>query len=326
MAKFPSQRKLVYEASDISKTTMASEGLLNLPKDLSIMNRRGYASTTRKGVPLVYQCQVDWYLHDDLGTGPAAAPGADLQATMKLTGAQNNWVVRNAAVKWHAAREAMFSNAQIKKSQRGAYSHEIRYNYHTADDTSNWLSPIDADGAAFTGGTWDHSDITTDDDDSIALKLVGPSDIPEESGSTGSVLNIAHAYLMSRPTVNSDTNVQMSETPSKFSVLNQLINPTGFRQDVLDDDIIDEARNAQDNPPYELIDVSDSSDLNHDITESVELGRAVAGFGNAYGSALVEIPFGLCDFRAQAHDAAGTDTTFNGLICVTVLDIYEMQG
>lgn len=323
MAKFPSQRKLIYEAGDISKTTMSSEGHINLPKDLSILNRRGYASTTRKGVPLVYQCKVDWYLHDDLGTGPANAPGADLQATMKLVGVQNNWVVRNAAVKWHAAREAMFKHAQVKKGQRGAYSHEIRYNFDSDDDA--WLSPIDGDGAAFTGGTWDHSDITTDDDVTIRLKLVGPSDIDEEQGASGSVLNIAHSYLMSRSTVPSDTNVEMAETPAEYSVLQQLLNPR-YLTDTYKDDVIDEARNAQDNPPYELIDVSDFGDLNHDITESVELGRAVAGFGNAYGSAIVEIPFGLCDLRAQAHDAASTNTTFNGLVCVEVLAIYEMQG
>ena len=323
MAKFPSQRKLVYETDDISESTMASEGYINLPKDLSVLNRRGYASTTRKGVPLVYQCKVDWYLQDDLGTGPTTAYGADLQATMKLVGAQNNWVIKNAAVKWHAAREAMFKHAQITKGMRGAYSHEIRYNFDSA--ANSWLSPIDGDGVAFTGGTWDHSDMTSDDDSSFALKIVGPSDFAEQTAATGSVLNIAHAYLMSRSTINEDTNVQMAETPARFSVLNQLLNDR-YQTDTFKDDVRDEARDAQDNPPYELIDVSDNSDLNHDITESVELGRAVAGFGNAYGSTIVEIPFGLCDLRAQIHDAAGTDGGGKGLLCVEVLDIYEMQG
>jgi hypothetical protein len=96
MAKFPSQRKIIYEAPDISKTTMSSVGHINVFKDLSILNRRGYAQTTKKGVPLVVQAKVDWYLQDDLGTGPATAPGSDLQATMKMTGVQNNWVIKNA--------------------------------------------------------------------------------------------------------------------------------------------------------------------------------------------------------------------------------------
>ena len=325
MAKFPSQRKLTYDITGIDDATMTTSGLLNLPKDLSILNRRGYASTTRKGVPLIFKAKVDFYLQDDLGQGPSTAYNADAIATMKLTGMQNNWVTRNAAVKWHAAREAMFDHAQIKKSQRGAYSHEIRYNYHTADDTSNWLIPIDADGNAFNGGTWDHSDITTDDDASIALKLVGPSDIAEEGGATGSVLNIAHAYLMSRSTVHEDTNVQMEETPAKFSVLEQLLNPR-YQVDGFKDEVISEARHAQDNPPYELLDVSDSSDLNHDLTESVELGRATAEIGRSYGSMIVEIPFGLCDVRTAVQQAASSTLEPNGLMCVEVLDIFEMQG
>ena len=323
MAKFPSQRKLIYEAGDISKTTMASEGYINLPKDLSIMNRRGYASTTRKGVPLVFQCKVDWYLHDDLGTGPATAPGSDLQATMKMVGVQNNWVIKNAAVKWHAARENMFARAGITKGSRGAYAHEIRYGFDAHDQT--WLTPIDGDGAAFTGGTWDLSDMTNETDVSFKLKLVGSGTNEESSDGSVDAVNIGHSYLLSRMNLDADTNRQSFEGPADKSILRGLLQASHPDSSSIDD-LTEESRDAQDNPPYEVLDLSDSGDVNHDITESVELGRAVAGFGNAYGSAIVEIPFGLCDLRAQAHDAAGTNTTFNGLVCVEVLDIYEMQG
>jgi hypothetical protein len=58
----------------------------------------------------------------------------------------------------------------------------------------------------------------------------------------------------------------------------------------------------------------------------VELGRAIAGFGNAYGSTIVEIPFGLAKMRATVFDAADTNVTPSGLVCVEVLDIFEMQG
>ena len=73
MAKFPSQRKILYQTGALSNDTytlLTSGGVsgdLNLPKDLSLLNRRGYASTTRKGVPLVYKCKVDFYLHDEDG-------------------------------------------------------------------------------------------------------------------------------------------------------------------------------------------------------------------------------------------------------------------
>ena len=318
MAKFPSQRKLVYDVSDISDSTMASEGYINLPKDLSILNRRGYASTTRKGVPLIYQVQVDWYLHDDLGTGPSTAYGADLQATMKMIGCQNNWVMRNAAVKFHAARENMMKKAGILKGSRGAYDHEIRYEFDDAGQT--WLSPIDGDGAALTGGTWDVTTIRTEDDNDFTLKLVGTA-VSEDSSVSTTVQQIGYSYLASRQNLREDTNDE-SENIGLRSLLGDMLSDGNVALATRDDYSLD-AEDNQDQVPYDHFAVSET---NHDITESVELGRAVAGFGNAYGSTVMEIPFGLAGLRAQVHDAAGTSVTTNGLICVTVLDIYEMQG
>ena len=193
MAKFPSQRKILYQTGALSNDTYtlltsgSVSGDLNLPKDLSLLNRRGYASTTRKGVPLVYKCKVDFYLHDEDGQGPSTAVTSDMQATLKIDGCQNNWVMRNAAVKWHAAREEMFKKTGVKKSHRGAYAHEIRYNYDSNADT--WLVPIDGDGDAFTGGTWDTTEIVTEDDASFSLKLVGDG-VSEESGVSTTVQSI----------------------------------------------------------------------------------------------------------------------------------------
>ncbi len=339
MAKFPSQKLMTYDTPSLSNDSLTDCGVLNIPKDLSIYNRRGYASTTRSGTPLIYRMRFNLYSMtragqrpgldaDDAGSTSAdstaeTVPSADFTTLLRVTGCQNNWTMKNAAEEYHKAREQMFRDAGVKKSGRGAYSHEIRYNYDSAGDT--WLVPIDGDGDAFTGGTWDVSDITTDDDATMKLMIVGPSDIEEESAAAGTKLNIAHSYLMSRTTVPSDTNVQADETPAKFSVLNGLL-ADHFHIDTFKDDVIDEARNAQDNPPYELIDVSDSSDLNHDITEPVELGRALCGLGNTIGSVVVDIPFGLARMRATVHDGADTNVTPSTLIALEVLDIYEMQG
>jgi hypothetical protein len=330
MAKFPSQRKILYQTGSLSNDTytlLTSGGVsgdLNLPKDLSMMNRRGYASTTRKGVPLVYQCQIDFYLHDEDGQGPSTAMGSDLQATLKIDGAQNNWVMRNAAVKWHAAREKMFADANVKKASRGAYSHEVRYNYDTADDT--WLVPIDGDGDAFTGGTWDISKLGYESDALFQLKVVGAGDDEETDAFSGTVMQIGHSYLVSRQNQLADTNPESSEGPAAHSALQKLLAPVPSPDGSSEDDVIVRARDDQDNPPYEVLDLSDSGDVNHYITEPVELGRTVAGFGNAYGSTIVEIPFGLAKMKATVYDAADTNVTPSGLVCVTVLDIYEMQG
>lgn len=319
MAKFPSQRKLVYDIGAISETTMASEGYINLPKDLSILNRRGYASTTRKGVPLVYKAKLDFYLTDDLGTGAASAYGMDLMATMKLVGCQNNWVMKNAAVKFHAAREEMFKKAGVRKADLGAYAHEIRYAFDQASQT--WLSPIDGDGNALSGGTWDETTIRTESDSGgFALKLVGQG-VNEATTNTATAIQIGLSYLQSRGQVADDSNLETSDTPAKFSVLNELLRPVATS--AADDDVVSDAQGQGDNPPYD----NDQADPDHDITESVELGRAVLGYGNVYGSAIVEIPFGLGDLRAQVHAASGSnDPDPNGLVCVEVLDIFEMEG
>ena len=290
---------------------------MNLPKDLSLLNRRGYASTTRKGVPLVYRCKVDLYLHDEDAQGPSTAITDDMQAVLKIDGCQNNWVMKNAAVKFHAAREKMFAESGVRKAHRGAYAHEIRYNYHDANDT--FLVPIDGDGNAFTGGTWDVSGLTTADD-FVQLKLVGQG-VNEESAISASALQIGFSYLSSRAQVPADSNLESTSGPTDHSFLNSIL--TDVEDFTTADDVKNTARGEADNPPY---DEWSSSDTDHDITEPVELGRAVAGLGNAYGSTIVEIPFGLARMRATVFDAADTAVNPSGLVCVEVLDIFEMQG
>tara|TARA_B100002052_G_C15869963_1_gene594184 strand:+ start:85 stop:1041 length:957 start_codon:yes stop_codon:yes gene_type:complete len=316
-----------YEKADLNVGSVGEIGLLNVPKDLSILNRRGYASTTRKGVPLVYQCKVDFYLHDDDGLGPTDAMGADVQGVLTLDGCVNNWVMRNAAVKWHAAREAMFKDAGVSKNQRGAYSHEIRYNFDSNGDS--FLSPIDGDGNAFTGGTWDVSTLSYGSATSFQLGLVSNGDNEEADSFAGDYLQIGHSYLVSRLNQQADTNLEGEEGPAKFSVLQRMLGGQAAFS-TIQDEVTGAARDEQDNPPYEVLDISDSGDVGHDITEKVELGRAVAGFGNAYGSCIVEIPFGIARLQSYLRDANGTNAASGkltpGMICVEVLDIYEMQG
>jgi len=327
--KFTSQRKFQYTTGAISNdawtipTSGGVSGYLNLPKDISCQNRRHYASTTKDGTPLVFRCKVDLYLQDEDGFGLNTAVGSDFMTTLKIDGVQNNWVMKNASRKWHAARNNMFKRAGIPSKSRGAYSKEIRFNYDGANDA--WLVPIDGDGNGMTQGTWDVSDIYTEADSSgFKLKLVGIG-LDEETTAAATALPIGHSYLMSRVNQLSDTNIEVSEGPADLSILRGLLvesEPNDNRIHLINA----EARDDQDNPPYEVLDLSDSGDVNHDITEPVELGRAVAGLGNAYGSVIVDIPFGLAKLRTTHYDSVDTDINTGGIICVEVLDIYEMEG
>lgn len=298
-------------------------GALNIPKDLSLLNRRGYASTTRKGVPLIYRVKVDLYATNFDGTGTSAAVGTDFVTTLRARGCQNNWVMKNAAVKFHAAREKMFRDAGVKKTGRGAYSHEIRYGLDAHNDA--WIVPVDGDGSAFTGGTWDVSELTWGNDSSFTPVLISAGDDEETDLFSGSKLQIGHSYLLSRLSQQADTNLPASEGPAKFSVLLEMLSDK-FDESGRTDDIRETARDDQDNPPYEVLDLSDSGDINHDITEPVELGRCLVGPGAQYASMIMDVPFGLCDLYLQHYDAADTNTTHNPMWTVEVLDIFEMQG
>jgi len=325
--KFPSQRKLLYYDDSISNDTLGlissggtGSGAICLPKDLSIVNRRGYASTTRKGVPLVYRVKVDLYSQALDATGPSAAVGSDFQTTLKIDGCQNNWVMRNAAVKMHAARENQFKLGGIKKSQRGAYSHEIRYGYDAHNQT--WLTPIDGDGNAFTGGTWDLTTLSTHDDDDVKITLCGAA-TTEESSLSVTQVNLPFAYLSSRANMNADTNLENSVTPTKYSIINSMLTP-GEVLFSTRDQLVEEARDAQDDVPYDVFAVDD---VNNDITEPMELCRIVSGLGSSlHSSAIIDVPFGIMSMKASHFDAADTNTTHGIMVALEVLDIYEMEG
>ena len=328
----------MYETGALGDDAWTAAGYLNLPKDLSVLNRRGYASTTRKGVPLVYRVRLTMSQHtltgrasardaSDVGTASEedtteTANAADNTTLMKVITCQNNWVMRNAAVKWHAAREKSYRDAGVKKGSRGAYAHEIRYCFDSA--AQSWLSTYDGDGAAFTGGTWDLTDISSESDSAFQLRLVGSGDDEESDSFSGSVLTIGHSYLLSRLNLPADTNVESTEGPAKYSVLQNMLSERV--DEAADAALVTGGRNDQDNPPYEVLDISDSGDVNHDITEPVEAGRVICGPGVSQGSVICDIPFGIAELNARHAGSQNQSIVDPVAFGVEVLDIYEMQG
>ncbi len=335
MVKFPSQNKMIYETAALGNDDWSAAGYLNLPKDLSVVNRRGYASTTRKGVPLVYRVRFTMSQHtltgrasarndNDAGsasvdTDTETAIAADNATLLKVLTVQNNWVVKNAAVKWHAAREKMMRDAGIPKKNRGAYAHEIRYNFDSASQT--WMTPYDGDGAAFTGGTWDVSTLAFQGDKDVQLKLVGTAFTEDSALSSQSVQNMAYSYLASRATVPADSNLETNLVPADFSIMRELLSPMPPGDSADEIDAI--AEGEGDNPPYHEF---NASTVNHDITEPVEAGRVIAGPGVGVGQLICDIPFGLAELNAR-HSGA-TDQTIVDPVAfgVEILDIYPMQG
>lgn len=351
--RMPAQRKLLYYdtaeggVSNDTWTQPASGGTgaghYNLVKDLSLLNRYGLEHTTRDGTPLVYRVRVTLHGMTFAGTGPATAgfrgfqdfedsddtsatnvTSADGFTTIKVDGCQNNWVMKEAAKRFHAAREKSFLDAGISKSDRGKYSHTIRYNYNGQNDT--WGTPIDGNGAAFNGGTWDVSELTYEGDSAFQLGLVGSGDDEETNEFAGNYLSIGHAYLVSRPNMAADTNPQKDETPAKYSVLKRMLARESGMLPGHASNLETRSKGEQDNPPYEVLDISDSGDVDHDITEPVELGRMAVELGAVSRSMVIDVPFGIMDVRLQHYSKDDDNEVFNPLWGVELLKISEMTG
>lgn len=352
--RMPSQKKIDYfdtagaAVSNDSYTALASGGTgsghFNLVKDLSLLNRWGLSHTTRDGTPYVYRCRVTLHGMTFAGIGPTTAgfrgfqdfeDSDDTTATnvtsgdgftlLKITGAQNTWVMKEASKTFHKAREKMYADADVEKRSRGAYSHTIRYNYDGASDT--WGTPVDGEGSAFNGGTWDASQLTYADDSNFQLSLVGAGDDMETDAFAGGVLSIGHAYLVNRANQASDTNPELTETPAKYSVLNRMLSGDSLTGTADRDGAVRvRARNEQDNPPYEVLDISDSGDVNHDVTEPVELGRVAVELGAVSRSVVIDVPFGIMHCEAQHYSKDDDNESFTPFWSVELLKISEMTG
>ena len=307
----------------VSNGNFSETHTLSLPKDLSILNRRGYASTTRKGVPLVYRVAATVYPTGLDGSGYTTSVSSDVRTTVKFLGCQNNWVFKNAAVKLHAAREKWLRSTGVPKKLRGAYSHEVRYCYDGAADS--FSTPVDGFGSDFAGGTWDITTFADDLDNSYAVKLVGSS-VDESSATTASEFSLPGMYLNSRGNQHTDTNVEADDTPARYSHLQFMLGELSV--DEQQDVAISNIQGEQDNPPYDTWAVDD---VNNDITEEVELGRVVLmpqGSGATLPQTqIIDVPFGLMRVLMAHRDPGDNSGIQDDLaLGLEVLDIFEMQG
>ena len=298
-----------HQVSDANYTT----GKINGARDLSALNRKGVTMTDKKGVPYLYRYAITCYpaIHrsnDGVTSGTSilyggeAASGQDDQIIqLSFLGAPNTWVTRNAGVKIHNARESFLKERGIKKKERGAYDHTIRYKLESSD---NYLDPVHgaptlgsvdgsiADRDTITGGTWDETTlIFPDDSDGATLHLCG-GHATEETTSTFTSLCAPQLYLASRGTIDSDSNEEFNSTPQLDSVLHRMMSPVASG---LQDEIRAEVRDQADNPPYDI------AVLNNDQYEMVELGRLQFVSGQASSATcVIDAPYGLFEIQGIA--------------------------
>lgn len=283
---------------------------VNLARDLSLANRKEFHQCTTKGVPLVYHCRVT--------VNRGHIDDADVLTQIGIFTAQSNWVTRNAAVKTHFAREAMYKNAGVKKSERGRYDKTLKLNWDAASQT--WQTPVFQDGATTydtTGSDWDPSTISIDDDSSLVPCLLG-SIANEESTVSADTFNIQNAYLASRRKPQVD-DLSATEDVAVSSILRQMFE----LDDERDDEIQALTQSVGDGTPY------DSDAVAGTYTSAAYAGYGV--LGNLASPMLVmdvDIPFGLMEITAnkKTSDGAGGNISQQLFTHIEVLGISEMQG
>ena len=300
--------KMLYKPGTYG-TNVTALNPLNIPKDLSLINRKNHDHTNKDGVPLVYHVKCTVY-------SPSYAGDADRRDVIRFLAVPQNWVYRNAAVKLHAAREKMFAKNGITKKERGRYSRTIRYQW---DQAENWQVPLQPDTrVAYLGGelgTWDTTNLILSSGGSVDANLWQREavSLTDEDTTLGEV-PLAVGYLTSRQVIRED-NQDADTIPAKQSMIVDLFDMGNSSDNAA---IRDLAQGEQDNPPY------DADALQGTFYNPCEVGRVVLSQGTATMTEIyMDIPFGIAGIEAQSElGATTTDLEF----AIEVLGVSEMQG
>lgn len=301
-------------------TSSTAPGTINLCRDLSLTNRKNHEHTTRKGVPLVYHCKITAYR--------SASTDTDETQVLKFLTVPQNWVYRNAAVKLHYAREAMYKNNGVTKADRGRYDHTIRYGWDNTDSSdgtvSGWLAPIDKDGNTMDLGTWDTTELHTETGTEIRPTLWGGlADNLEDTSDASGNRSLASMYLQSRNLIreddSDDTDVEgdgaEDEFPAEHSIIRQLFGGYSPAQD----EVLESAQTSQDNPPYDADDISKTASFIEPIIQA----KTITGLQSLVKDVVyVDVPFGIMDVIGAINQGSQRNLEWK----IEVLGVSEMQG
>lgn len=281
-------------------TSVGHENWLNLGKDLSSINQRGYGATDKSGHLLTYVCDFEF-----LTTGTNA---------IHIRTAPETWRAKSSFKKWHALREFMYRSTGIKKSERGRYAGILRpyfdpihqaFDQYTlapqqvtldlAGDASEWSYE---DESAIPAGDWTYSSIVVDtnpdggaseETDRFSLHILGSS-VNNLTGQLGADQNwdsvgMIHSFNQDRvmPSADPDNFVAAKDNP--LALLKGRSDTSYETAEIAEEEAVD-------GPPY-AIDGGTESVLGGYL-ETTATGQQIT---RAYG---VRIPAGLAHIEADA--------------------------
>ena len=245
-------------------TQGADTNYYNIAKDLATLNARNEEITDRQGNLYGYWCKIQ--------TASAA------NDSLALSYCPNTWKVRNAFRKFHFARESMFRDAGVTKTEMGKYGRTLRpyfsQDHETSGDESLFLwDPGTLAVAAATGGEWTYSTlassptVTSEED-------MSDTDAPPVDEWTLTILDSHKQEAISSDGVKTWESVamvqaynqdRMEEIPDATadSSIVALNNPLASlrTQTLTTGEILEIATDQQlERPPYDVADTGDSTE------------------------------------------------------------------
>lgn len=312
---------------------LAQTSYLDSAAELSKIDQKAHHQTTPDGKPLVYDMLVTF------STSPSesvTAPDKEALAEVEIKTVPENWQVRNACRQAHFLREEQREEAGVTKQSIGRYARTMRFNmdfqmYGIAYDSD---APTAGDNtlrlyalrdvstlAAFTGGTWDYTQLAQFTEDAVSgvtsgdpfyLNVLGTHSTTAPGPYT--YIGVVQAYNQRRQTVRDDSTL----TPGGDTQF--IVNESPFFripiQDVGEDSYVEITLDEQDNPPYDR-------DADHGTTsdrlQAQPQAYAQLTAQNTVQSVRIQAPLGLVEFEsALAYDNQALR------VKVEVLGTYEM--
>lgn len=189
---------------------------INIPKLMAKLNRKNFRHFDNKGYLLNYAVSIQQ-------TGPGYR---SLYST-----ANDNWVLKNAGRKWHAARMADFAKMGVTAKDLGEYNRTIRPYLDFGHASGTEVVLLDHDGDTIDGGEWTYTgvaapagmiDENSSDDhhnaDFYSLVLTGVHGGVTTAGSRDrySHVSMTQSYIQSRRT--RDENIGSTAEPGEHTV------------------------------------------------------------------------------------------------------------
>tara|TARA_B100000530_G_scaffold243889_1_gene159469 strand:- start:292 stop:1248 length:957 start_codon:yes stop_codon:yes gene_type:complete len=285
---------------------------INIAKDLAASNGKNEEITTRDGHLYAYIVELQSFASADSFNQIITIP--------------NTWRVRNAFRKFHFAREHMFEQAGLTKSEMGKYGQTMRPYMTLSHRKDGELDPkvadiggegVDPVARDYTGGEWSYTQLASSPTvldtqnagtlnlplaDSWNIHVLGGSKSGADAGGVKvwDSVGMVNAYNQDRM----DQMPDADDTTYPGSSVEGLNNPLASlrTQSLTSGEIVDIAKDQEEEkPPYDILDNGDSQDGVYAQTFFMKS----AGEASTRRLGTIVVPAGLMAIQSSATNGNG---------------------